>query len=122
MVHINPCKADFIYIIFTDNLSVDPYFTHYNPSNEHGEFSEALERLDKKHTEQMTKVSQQARMEWLDKNHTEQMTKVRQQARMEWLDEKHTEQMTKVKQQDKVERLNKKHTVQMAMVKHHHKL
>lgn len=39
--------------------SVDPYFTHYDPSNEHGQFSEALERLDKKHTHQMTKVMEE---------------------------------------------------------------
>jgi hypothetical protein len=39
-----------------ENLSVDPYFTHYDPSNEHLQFSEALERLDKKHTKEMTKV------------------------------------------------------------------
>ena len=51
----------------TENLSVDPYFTHYDPINEHGEFSEALERLDKKHTKLMTKVN---------KKHTKLMTRV----------------------------------------------
>jgi hypothetical protein len=35
---------------------VDPYFTHYSPTNEHQQFSEALERLEKKHTQEMTKV------------------------------------------------------------------
>jgi len=40
----------------SDNIDIDPYYTHYNPLDEHVEFSTALERLEDTHRIKMTKV------------------------------------------------------------------
>jgi len=39
-----------------EDLSIDTYYTHYRPGEEHSEFTAALERLEERHRIKMTKV------------------------------------------------------------------